>query len=156
MTTRKVGRPTSYQPEYAQMLIDFFSRPAWDVPGPDNTVIEGFFPTLAGFCWEIGCTQTTLRNWAYAKDIDDTPMWPEFLTAYEAAKERQEQIFTLGYLKGKYANPAIGALVAKNLMNWRDKQELESTVTQTTDLTVSVGSTLAETLAKAKAKAGVE
>lgn len=134
-TKRKVGRPTSYQPEYPQMLLDYFARPAWDVKGKDGEIVEGYFPTLAGFCWEIGTTQVTLRSWAHAKDIDGTPMWPEFLIAYEAAKERQEQIFTLGYLKGKYVNPAIGALVAKNLMDWRDKQEIESQVTQTVDMT---------------------
>lgn len=152
---RGPGRPNTYRPEYAQMLTDYFSRPAWDTTDADGNVTEGYFPTLAGFCWEIKVTQATLLNWVNAKDMDDTPLYPELFEAYKGAKDRQEQTFAQGYMRGKYFNPAIGALVAKNLMNWRDKQELESTVTQTTEMTVSVGSSLSEVLAKGRAKAGL-
>lgn len=151
-----LGRPSSYRPEYAQQMVDYFNQPAWDTVDAEGNLVEGYFPTLAGFCCEIGVTKVTLRAWTQAKDIDGTPMWPEFLSSYEYCREKQEQVFSQGYMRGKYFNPMIGALIAKNLMDWRDKQELESKVTQTTDLTVSVGSSLAETLAKAKAKAGVE
>lgn len=152
----KTGRPSSYRPEFAEMLIEYFSRPAWDVTDVDGNTVEGYFPTIAGFCWEIGICLATFHNWTTAKDLDGSPMFPEFLDAYKAAKARQEQLFTVGYMRGKYFNPAIGALIAKNLMNWRDKQEIESQVTQTIEGTISVGTSLAETLAKAKAKAGVE
>lgn len=148
----KRGRPSSYRPEYAQMLIEYFSRPAWDITRPDGTVEEGYFPTLAGFCWEIGVTKITVRQWAEAKDLDDTPLYPEFASAYNQVKERQEQIFSVGYMRGKYFNPAIGALIAKNIMDWRDKQEVAQTVQATVDQTVNVTSGLAERLAKLKAE----
>lgn len=151
----KVGRPTSYRPAYAQQLIDYFDRPAWDTTDAEGNVVEGYFPTLAGFCCEIRVNQMTLRGWAYAKDMDGDPLWPEFLAAYEYAKEKQEQVFTQGYMRGKYTSPTIGALIAKNLMDWRDKQEIESQVTQTSEVTVNAGAGLAEVLAKAKAKAGL-
>ena len=150
------GRPSSYRPEFAQALIEYFSRPAWDVQDEEGRTVEGYFPTFAGFCWEMGFSQATMLNWVKAQDLDGSPMYPEFLEAYKAAKARQEQLFTVGYMRGKYYNPAVGALIAKNLMDWRDRQEIESQVTQTIEATVSVGSSLAEILAKGKAKAGLE
>lgn len=148
----KRGRPTAYRPEYAQQLLDYFSRPAWDSVDANGNVVEGFFPTLAGFCWEIKIAQATLTNWVNAQDMDGSPLFPDIFDAYRAVKDRQEQVFTAGYMRGKYFNPAIGALIAKNLMNWRDKQDIESNITQTVDATVTVGDSLADTLARAKAK----
>lgn len=149
---QKLGRPSSYRPEYAQQMVDYFDQPAWDVTNPDGSVTEGFFPTLAGFCCEINVTKVTLRGWANAKDMDGTPLWPEFLSAFEHCKERQEQVFSQGYMRGKYFNPMIGTLIAKNLMDWRDKQEIESQVTQTVEATISVAGSLVETLDKIKRK----
>lgn len=155
-----LGRPSSYRPEYAQQLIDYFEAPAFPQTiineAGEPVQVTGLFPTLARFATFCGVNQNTLRNWADAKDMDDTPLFPEFFRAYYLVQAYQEAHLTEGYSSGAYANPGFGALIAKNLLAWKDKQEVESTVTQTTDLTVSVGGSLAETLAKAKAKAGVE
>jgi hypothetical protein len=128
LTSRPVGRPTEYRPEFAEMMIEYFKKPAWDVVA-DGKIIKGYFPTMAGFAAHIGTTRMTLWSWAAAVSQDGTPKYPEFLYTYERAKDYQEDYFIKGYLAGKYRNPAIGAMIAKNLFNWRDKQKLEQTVT---------------------------
>lgn len=134
-----LGRPSLYRAEYAEQLIEFFETAEIPERDEDGKIIrEGFFPTLSRFATYCGVNQITLRNWADAKDMDDkTPLHPEFFTAYYKAREYQEASLTEGYLSGRWANPGFGALIAKNLLAWKDKQEVESTVTQTTDMTVS-------------------
>lgn len=153
-----LGRPSLYRPEYAEQLIEFFETAEIPEKDADGRIVrEGFFPTLARFATYCGVTQITLRNWANAKDIDDvTPLHPEFFTAYSKAREYQEASMSEGYMSGRWQNPGFGALIAKNLLAWKDKQEVESTVTQTTDMTVNVTSSLADTLAKVKAKTSKE
>lgn len=125
---RPVGRPSDYKDEYADLLLAYFQMPAWDT-AVDGKMVEGWFPTLAGFCCQIGVTQKTLWNWSSAtKDDGITPKHEEFLLAYEMVKEYQQDYFTKGYMAGKYSNPAIGTLIAKNLLNWKDKQEVDQTV----------------------------
>ena len=34
------GRPSSYRPEFAQALIEYFSRPAWDVQDEEGNTVE--------------------------------------------------------------------------------------------------------------------
>lgn len=146
-----LGRPSSYRVEYAQQLIDYFEAAAMDTPLEEGQV--RLFPTLARFATFCGVSQETLRNWADAKDMDDTPLYPEFFVAYYAVKSYQEAYLTEGYAAGIYANPGFGALIAKNLLAWKDKQEIESQVTQTSNVTVDVASSLTDVLAKAKARA---
>lgn len=170
-----LGRPPKYRPEYAQQLIDFFENAAIDEykdqpilndkgeeTGESLRVLvkKGFFPTLARFAVSCGVCQITLRNWAEAKDIDDvTPLYPEFFTAYRQAQSMQEVVLAEGYTSGQWANPGFGALIAKNLTVWRDKQEIEQNVNanvkQEIAATVQVGG-LAEKLAKLAGKANDE
>lgn len=117
---------------------------------PEEGVVR-LFPTLSRFATFCGVNQNTLRNWADAKDIDDTPLYPAFFRAYYAAQDYQEAYLTEGYAAGIYANPGFGALIAKNLLSWKDKQEIEQNVTATVDATVAVSS-LADKLARIKAK----
>ena len=136
-----LGRPTSYRPEYATQLMEFFETASEDEykddpeTGDPVLVKRGIFPTLARFATFVGVSQITLRNWADAKDMDDTPLFPEFFTAYYTVKDFQEACLTEGYTSGRYANPGFGALIAKNLLAWKDKTEVESQVTQTVDMT---------------------
>ena len=132
-----LGRPPKYRPEYAQQLIDFFENAPLDeyeereVDGVTERVLvkKGYFPTLARFAVSCGVCQITLRNWAEAKDMDDvTPLYPEFFTAYRQAQSMQEVVLAEGYTSGQWANASFGALIAKNLTTWKDKQELEQNV----------------------------
>lgn len=159
-----LGRPPKYRPEYAQQLIDFFENAPLDeyeereVDGVTERVLvkKGYFPTLARFAVSCGVCQITLRNWAEAKDMDDvTPLYPEFFTAYRQAQAMQEVVLAEGYTSGQWANASFGALIAKNLTTWKDKQELEQNVKAEVKsegtLAVKVGG-LAEKLAKVKEK----
>ena len=40
----------------------------------------------------------------------------------------QEVVLAEGYTSGQWANPGFGALIAKNLTTWKDKQEVEQNV----------------------------
>lgn len=128
-----LGRPTKYRPEYAAQLIEFFetaATPEYDTKENGERVLvrEGFFPTLARFATYCGVLQQTLRNWADAKDIDGSPLYPEFFTAYYTAQNYQEAEMAEGYMSGRWTNASFGALIAKNLLAWKDKQEIESKV----------------------------
>lgn len=160
-----LGRPPKYRPEYAQQLIDFFENAPLDeyedreVDGVMTRVLvrKGFFPTLARFAVSCGVCQITLRNWAEAKDMDDvTPLYPEFFTAYRQAQAMQEVVLAEGYTSGQWANASFGALIAKNLTTWKDKQEVEQNVKadvkQEVSGSIAVGG-LAEKLAKVARKA---
>ena len=160
-----LGRPPKYRPEYAQQLIDFFENAPLDeyedreVDGVMTRVLvrKGFFPTLARFAVSCGVCQITLRNWAEAKDMDDvTPLYPEFFRAYRQAQSMQEVVLAEGYTSGQWANASFGALIAKNLTTWKDKQELEQNVKadvkQEVSGSIAVGG-LAEKLAKVARKA---
>lgn len=129
-----LGRPSSYRVEYAQQLLDYFEQPAFPTkvrqPDGSEVVIAGKFPTLAAFSNMVGVTQNTLRNWADAKDMDDvTPLFPEFFRAYYKARDYQEQYLLEGYTSGAYQNPGFAALIAKNLLAWKDKQDVETVST---------------------------
>ncbi|SET79541.1 DNA-packaging protein gp3 [Marinobacter segnicrescens] len=129
--TNPVGRPTKYEPRFAQMLIDHFDvEPGFysDVQQRDGTTKKVYkanvFPTIAGFCRKIGITKKTLHNWAHETKEDGSLLRPEFLHAYEMAKETQEEMLTTNGLMGSYQGN-FAALVAKNLLDWRDKSSSE-------------------------------
>ena len=145
-----LGRPSSYRTEYAAQLIEYFEQPAydrvemvWDEEQKKEVPkqIYGVFPTLARFSTMVGVTQETLREWADKKDIDDvTPLYPEFSAAYYKVRAYQEAYLTEGYASGAYSNPGFGALIAKNILAWKDKteQEVSSTVNANVKADVSV------------------
>lgn len=134
---RPVGRPSDYRDEYADLLIAHFEMPAWET-AINGKMVEGFFPTLSSFCNQIKTTRQTLWSWVNAKDQNGSPLHPEFLDAVNRAKEYQEQYFVQGYLAGKYVNPAIGALMAKNLLDWRDKSEVDQTLNAKVEAKVEI------------------
>lgn len=151
-----LGRPPKYRPEYAQQLIDFFETYGEDQVLEDGTVVPGRMPTLARFATMVGVTQNTLRNWADAQDeFAGGHLYPEFFVAYYQAAEYQAAAMTEGYTSGRFANPGFGVLIAKNLLAWRDKMDVEQTVEarveQNTNVTVSG---LSEKLAALKGKDG--
>lgn len=121
------GRPTEYKPEYADMLRAYFEREpmteversGYDAEGKPCMVIEQVptsFPTLAGFACMIGVHRETLLNWSAAH--------PEFFDAYKMAKEHQERILVENGLMGRYEK-TFAIFTAKNVIGWRDKQEIE-------------------------------
>lgn len=116
-----VGRPTAYRPEYADALRAYFNADnalKVKLDAKDGLTTVNRFPTLAGFAVSIGVHRETLLNW--------TNEHPEFFDAYKQAKDAQEDILVTGALHGLY-NASFAGLTAKNVIGWRDKQDLEHT-----------------------------
>lgn len=74
------------------------------------------FKSFAGFAVSIGTHRGTLNDWCNT--------YPEFADAYKRAKEYQEQFLSTNGNKG-LINPAFSIFTAKNVLNWRDKKEIE-------------------------------
>ena len=127
------GRPTVYRDEFADMLVEFFSKPSTEVKtvtdkqGEDKVVVvPGDFPTLARFAVSIGITTETLHDWATAKNPDGSLRKPSFSYAYKKAKDLQQANLVEGTLKGAY-NSTFAIFTAKNVLGWRDKIDQEIT-----------------------------
>ena len=91
--------------------------------------IPNKFPTLARFAADIGVGQKTLSNWYRAVHPETHPnagelAYPEWRTAYEACKSKQESLLIEGTMCGAY-NAAFASKVAVNLMQWKDKVDIE-------------------------------
>jgi len=132
--TKKRGRPTLFQEEYADQLIAYFDiepferRPLLDAQGNEkgSEIVPAKFPTLARFATMIGVTRETLHDWATSKDDDGELKHPNFSYAYKKSKEYQEAILVEGAMANAFhANFSI--FTAKNVLGWRDKSEQEIT-----------------------------
>lgn len=104
----KPGRPSAYQPDYPARLVEYFD--------PKRNIAAGTLPLLSGFAWELGVHRETLNNWAAEH--------PDFFDAYRRAKDAQEVILSSGALSGNF-NATFAGLTAKNILGWRDRQDLE-------------------------------
>lgn len=120
-----MGRPTLYEPRYAGMLVDYFNieptRTAFKEVVKDGkavaveVTVSCDLPTLAGFCCKIGVHRETLLNWSKTH--------PDFFDALKMAKEHQERILVSNGIQGFY-DKTFAIFTAKNLINWRDKQDV--------------------------------
>lgn len=86
------GRPSDYRPEYCEEIVSYFDRPLFK---------EGYkkelhdFPTLQEYAARIRCvSMQTLHNWAAAH--------PEFMEAFNRAKQLQEMLLVQGGLSRAY------------------------------------------------------
>lgn len=108
------GRPTDYKPEYCQKLEEYFSAKPYELKNGRNEA--GDTPTLAGFAASIRIHRATMIDWCKKH--------PDFLDAYNLAKELQENWLVVNGNKG-LINPAFGMFTLKNVSNWRDKRDVE-------------------------------
>lgn len=99
------GRPTKYKPEYCQGIIDYFH---------DS---EGC-PLIQDYAHSIGVNKTTLYEWEQN--------YPDFSNAIKTAREMQESKLVSGALTGKFQQ-AFSIFMAKNIIGWRDKHEVDHT-----------------------------
>lgn len=123
------GRPSTYKPEYAQQLIDYFAQAeAFEriIDDASGKVINvpNKFPTLARFACNIGTTHVTLYEWANLLDDNGNPVNPEFANAYKRAASYQHALLIEGAMSGAYAQ-AFAIFFAKNNMGWKDRVETE-------------------------------
>lgn len=126
--TKKTGRPSKYKPEYCEEIIKFFdielSTPVLKkkIIKKDGEVIEEYderannMRFLSQYARSIGVTTTTMLQW--------TEEYPEFLEAYNKAKELQEEHLVGNALHANF-NPFFAFQTAKNIFGWRDKIETE-------------------------------
>lgn len=131
---RSVGRPSVFKEEYADQLLAYFDKEAYErVPLLDkegnekgSEIVPNKFPTLARFATMVGVTRETLHDWATSRNEDESLKYPNFSYAYKKAKEYQEAILVEGAMANAFhANFAI--FTAKNVLGWRDKIEQEIT-----------------------------
>lgn len=122
------GRPSKYDPAIADRLVEFFAIDSPYVPEQDNqgrTRMQPVRPpTIERFCAQEGISKETLYRWATETDQDGNLLRPEFSNAYQRAKEYQAAIMGEGLALGAY-NASGGIFVAKNLLGWHDKQEVQ-------------------------------
>jgi len=140
----KGGRPTKYKPEYADALIDYFSR---EVVKEIKTITQGsngkggewskeetryealFFPTLELFAHEIGVNDDTLVEWANKRYPEDHEQageleHPEFSAAYTRVKKIQKGLLIQNALIGKL-NPGFAQFFAVNNLGMQSKSVVE-------------------------------
>ena len=122
------GRPCGYVENYPQMLIDYFSketaykeitRNIMTKNGPIEITEKEMndFPTLAGFCTSIGIYRQLFFEWCRK--------FPDLSDAHYKIKEIQEDKLVQVGMRGLSAG-TFTALVAKNLLSWKDKVESEN------------------------------
>lgn len=151
-THSKGGRPTKYKPEYVEELITFFENylkepttrevikeiTKYNKDGKisettkEYKVIPKGVPTLFGFARSIGVNYFTVFRWAQSRlgpapgkdETDKRPFkLPEFCEAYKLARQFQTEYFLKVGIGGT-APSAFTIFAAKNMIGWRDKNEL--------------------------------
>lgn len=101
-------RPTTYKPEYCEMIIDHMSDGA----------------SMTSFAAEIGCARSTINEW-----MDKNP---EFSEAVKVAKSKcaawWERVGRQNAVEGG-GNATLVIFGLKNMSpdDWREKQEIDHT-----------------------------
>lgn len=136
LPTRKLGRPSSYRPEYCEQLLDYFAEvtstrePRRFVKGESAHQTQYHLappplPTLTGFAVKIGVSLNTLGRWA-----DD---YPEFREARARAVTIVEDCLIQDNHSGLLAADSAKWLGNNITTALRDRKEVHTT----TDITVS-------------------
>jgi len=134
----KGGRPTKYKPEYCQKIIEFFDRPLVEhkpkeVIHPKLGVVSIMeergtdLPLFQDFAHELSVHTDTLLEWCTKHE--------EFSVSYKRAKELQAKHLITNTMQNRYAT-SFAIFTAKNIMGWRDKQEIEQTTNQNVTITI--------------------
>lgn len=131
---KKRGRPSTYKPEYAKKLIEFF-----DVEPFEDVVLPHYFndakhrvkwkdfkrvacklPTLRDFAKSIKVPISTIYDWL----SDKHPSFHKgFSDAFTHAKEIRKDFLIQNALQGLYP-PLTFKFVAVNLTDMRDKTDI--------------------------------
>lgn len=110
----KMGRPSTYKPEYAKMIVDYFDKEAYKI-NKKGRKIANDLPLKSGFAKSIGVYSEIISRWA--KQHED------FAQALKKAEDSQKRILVTNGLNGLY-DKTFAIFTAKNIIGWRDKQEI--------------------------------
>jgi len=122
----KVGRPTTYDKKYCQMIVDFFDRDhtkqvctGTDIDGKKiMKTVANELPLFTSFAYSIGTVRDTLNEWVHVHK--------DFSAAHKIAYELQESMLVDNTIHNLYAQP--GAIFTmKNLLRWTDRSEIIET-----------------------------
>jgi hypothetical protein len=133
------GRPTKYKDSFPKELRAWFDVPVTkeqvktyvDKKGEVKEVVEmvaNDFPTFEGFAADHDIEVQTMLEWI------KNPELTEFAQAYAYARQKQANILIQNAMTGKYVSNFAG-LAAKNLHNWKEKQETDAKINGTISLT---------------------
>ncbi len=139
MTEKPSGRPSKYKPEYCKMLIDHMSTGL----------------SFDSFAAVVSVNQDTLHEWAKVHEIFSESKKIAFANSLIFWEQQgiDGLYSTVEYsddgkpLKSKSINASVYIFNMKNRFKWRDKQPDE-----TDDININI--TLADRMAKARARAG--
>ena len=127
-----VGRPTKYEPEMCQAMIDFFDIPytvnvtktvlsKQGEPFEVTETVANDLPTVQAFCHKLGISEDTFFRWVKEK--------PEFSESYKKARAIQCAMWQSNSLKGLYRD-AFTIFLGKNVFKWTDRQDIGLEVSQ--------------------------
>ena len=139
-TDQNLGRPTSWKPEYNDMIIEFFDveeTKVLEIVAGEKVVLKEVpnkMPTFQKFAHKIGVDVDTLKEW---KKPENKAKYPGFSASYRKAKELQENFWIQNGLKGLH-NPAFSIFWAKNNLGYKDKSEIDQTVRQAPALEIDL------------------
>lgn len=124
------GRPTSYKPEYCQLVLDYFSAPREPQRMPVSAEqseangwkeqyrhVCGELPSLTGFAESVEVNRTTLLDWRRRH--------PDFDIACARGTAIAERLLAERSLNNLY-NSQFAFAYAKNVFGWKDKTEVET------------------------------
>jgi hypothetical protein len=122
---KKMGRPTTYRPEYCEDIVNFFSvdpiiEKDITVTRADGSTIDKTeyeaapTPYLENWLDKIGTDRATLKYWVAE--------FPDFSNAYKRAKELQRKFIKEAALKNCH-NAAFSIFMMKNVCKWQDKED---------------------------------
>lgn len=125
---RKVGRPSTYDPDTCRLMIEYFDRPPFQsvlserLYAPDGTIEKEIYretpcdlPLFSGFAADNGWYSELLFLWRDAH--------PEMMATYKRCKDIQQKILVTNALRGNYEQ-AMSIFTSKNIMDWRDRNEI--------------------------------
>ena len=116
---KDTGRPTKYQPEYAELMLQYFmegKKIHEDPKGFKKEKEYKEFPTFEGFAnFILNVSKRTLENWR-----DE---YEDFFRAYTQCKEIQEHILLQGGLNRAYDGRFAMFLLNSVSKTYREKIE---------------------------------
>lgn len=143
------GRPSKYNPKFCEQIIEFFSiehtREELVITTTKNgstreemKTVPNPLPLFEKFAAKIDVHVDTMIEWTKAAYPDNYKVkrlrgklkYPEFSEAYKKAKQLQKAMLVSNSLMGLYSTP-FGIFTAKNITDWRDKQDHEVTANVT-------------------------